>query len=239
MNLPDLRDGVCQLWSARTTQAHDDLLDELDPIERGRLTAYRRQEDRDRFLLGCVIVRRVVGAHLRIESTDVVLDRTCPDCARPHGKVGVVAADPPQVSVSHSGGLVLVAVHRTAAIGVDVERVDPDLDTAGLTDVVLAPEEAEELSSVPAADRARAFTTYWTRKEAVLKATGDGMRAELPGLVVSPPGRAAAVLRWQRHDAEGRIHLQDVGTVAGHVAALANLGEQRVTTASYETDLLR
>lgn len=157
---------------------------------RDRLTAYRRQEDRDRFLLGCATVRRVVGALLGIAPGAVVLDRSCADCGRPHGKVRVVAPHPPELSVSHSGDVVLVAVHRGAPIGVDVERVDPDLDTASLSGFVLSPEEAEVVGSVPAADRTRAFTTYWTRKEAVLKATGDGLGGSCPAW-------------WSRHPAVG------------------------------------
>ncbi|MFC0622619.1 4'-phosphopantetheinyl transferase family protein [Kribbella deserti] len=203
------------------------LIGDLNEVERERLAAYRRTADRNRFVLGCAITRRVVGAYLGVDPADVPLDRTCQDCGKPHGKVRV-AGDPLRLSVSHSGDLVLVAFHRSNEIGVDVEQVNPDLDTSTLASVVLAPEEVEALASVPSAERARAFTTYWTRKEAVLKATGDGMRVELSRLVISSPSSAAKVLRWRRFPAE-HIHLQDIRLPdAGHVAALADLGPKAV-----------
>lgn len=222
-----LRDGDCELWIARTTQAVPGLTEDLNGVERDRLAAYRRTADRDRFALGCAITRRVVGAFLDVDPAKVELDRTCQDCGKPHGKVRV-AGDPLRLSVSHSGDLVLVAFHLGSEIGVDVELVNPDLDGSALASVVLAPEEAEALAAVPAAERARAFTTYWTRKEAVLKATGDGMRAELPSLVISPPRSTARVLHWRRFPVE-HIHLQDIDLGAGHVAALADLGPEAVS----------
>jgi 4'-phosphopantetheinyl transferase len=224
-----LQDGVCQVWTARA-EARPGLEPLLDDVERGRMAAYLRAEDRTRFLLGCAIVRRLLGAHLGIDPAAVPLDRSCPDCSRPHGKVRLRdGADPVQVSVSHSGEYVLVAGHRDAPVGIDVERIDPDLDTRQLAGTVLAPDETSQLDTVPETDRALGFTTYWTRKEALVKATGDGLRSVLAGVVVSGPDQPPALLRWPgREDLIGRVRLHDLPVGAGHVASLAILSERPV-----------
>ena len=90
--------------------------------------------------------------------------RTCPDCDRPHGKP---LLDHPtlHVSTADAGGLAVVAVTDAGPVGVDVERVDA-ARFAGFADVALHPGESGE----PA--------VLWTRKEAVLKATGEGLRTD-------------------------------------------------------------
>ena len=93
------------------------------------MAAYARQEDKDRFLLGCAVTRRVLGIQLMIPPSDVRLDRTCEDCGRPHGKVKVEGM---QLSVSHSGDLIGVAFHPTAPVGLDVEKVDLGIDANAL-----------------------------------------------------------------------------------------------------------
>lgn len=219
-----LGDGVCQVWWARAGSAPDpQLVGVLDDVERTRLAAYLQPKDQARFLLGCAIVRRLLGDHLGIDPAAVPLDRTCPDCGRPHGKVRV-KGDPAQVSVSHSGEYVVVAGHRDAPVGVDVERIDPGLDTRQLAGEVLAADERLLLDSMPEADRARAFTTYWARKEAAVKATGHGLRTDLTSVVVSGPDQPAKLLRWS--GPELRLHDLDAGT--GHVAALAIVGSRPV-----------
>lgn len=218
-----------EVWWAKIGDVRWELIAELDEAERGRLAAYARQEDKDRFLLGCAVTRRVLGIHLMIPPSDVRLDRKCDDCGRPHGKVKVEGM---QLSVSHSGDLIGVAFHPTAPVGLDVEKVDLGIDANSLAVVSLAESETKELTRYEPADRARAFTTYWTRKEAVVKATGDGMRTDLRRLVVSPPDQPAALLEWSGYD--GRVQLDDLEIGSDYAASLAILSTDPVTVNSID-----
>lgn len=222
----DLRDGACQVWWARRTPPPARLLGLLDGVERDRAAAYRRAEDRERFVLGVAVTRGVLGAYLAIPAADVVLDRTCPDCGRPHGKVRLaVEGERVELSVSHSGDLVVVAFHRSAAVGVDVERVDPALDHSELYADVLADGEVAQLGELDPAARPRAFMTYWTRKEAVVKATGEGLSAPSQ-VVVSAPGDDPRLLsRPDRARQVTATRLHDLDPGPGYVAALAVLGD--------------
>jgi 4'-phosphopantetheinyl transferase len=200
----------------------------LDPSERVRFAAYRRAEDRARFLTGTARVRTIYGAELGIDPAAVKLDRACPDCGRPHGKVRLL--DGPsdiEVSVSHSGGWVLVAAYRGHPVGVDIEQVNPDLDHAGLARIALTEAERERLAAEP--DKAASFTTTWARKEAVVKALGEGLRTPLNGFEVSPPHEDARIVAWPRRaDLVARVHLIDLAADTEHRAAVAILGERPV-----------
>lgn len=213
-----------EVWWARVTDSRPGLADDLDGVERGRLAAYARPDDQARFLVACAIVRRAVGAHLSLPPAKVRLDRACPDCTRPHGKVRAIDAEGIHLSVSHSGELIAVAIHPGTPVGVDVEVVDPRIDPDSLATVSLAELEAKELARYEPAERARAFTAYWTRKEAVVKATGDGMRADLRKVIVSPPHEPAALLDWSGYD--GPVQLVDLEAGPDYTAALAVLSSE-------------
>jgi 4'-phosphopantetheinyl transferase len=114
-------------------------------------------------------------------------------------------------NVSHSGELAVVAAGWNRAVGVDVEawRALPDL--AALAARVFAPAERAVLDALAAVDRPAAFFRCWTRKEAFIKATGQGLAQPLDDFVVSlgpgEPARfldiggdAAALARWTLRD---------------------------------------
>ncbi|NDC42415.1 MAG: 4'-phosphopantetheinyl transferase superfamily protein, partial [Chitinophagia bacterium] len=78
-----------------------------------------------------------------------------------------------QFNIAHSGDLVLIAIARMAAVGVDVEWVKPLADAAAIQEATLHPNEINWISTQP--DATIAFYRLWTRKEALLKAAGTGL----------------------------------------------------------------
>ncbi|MEV5968343.1 4'-phosphopantetheinyl transferase superfamily protein [Kribbella sp. NPDC051952] len=172
----------------------------MDEVERGRLAAYVRDEDKARFLLGATLVRRLLAARFSLPPASIVVNRTCPDCGKPHGKV---RTDGAELSVTHAGDLVGVAI-GDHPLGLDVEKVDPGIDIDAVARLTLAPEELRDLSQYNGIEKASVFTTYWTRKEAVVKATGDGLRTDLRTVMV-PDG----------------THLVELAVPPGYLAALA------------------
>jgi 4'-phosphopantetheinyl transferase len=222
-SVPALASGTCQVWWAATADVrpeHDVLLDDSDRQRRARLSLVA---DRQRTTAAWAVARLLLGAATGVPPDRLHVDRTCPGCGAQHGKPRLPGAPDLHVSVSHAGGCVAVAVARGAAVGVDVEAV-VQVDGADLELLVqstLAPEESAALAGRP--DRARAFTICWTRKEAVLKATGQGLSTPLPDLVVSPPDRPPRVLRGIGGGIDAPV-LHDLHPPPGHVAALAVLG---------------
>lgn len=119
-----------QVWWSNLTAADRALAAMLDDRERVRLKSLVRPADQGRFLVGAALVRVAVGAWLDIAPEAVVVDRTCPECGRQHGRPEIrgPGTELPQVSVSHSGVLIVVALAKRP-VGIDVERIDASNDS--------------------------------------------------------------------------------------------------------------
>jgi 4'-phosphopantetheinyl transferase len=225
--VPTLFPGACQVWWVGLDDVrpeHDALLGSVDLERRSRLTL---PADRQRLTAAWVVARVVLGSATGTPPDRLRVDRSCARCGRQHGKPWLPAAPALHISVAHSGSCVVVAVARGTPIGVDVEAV-VELEPAELDLLVgatLAGEERGALAGSAGEDRAHGFTTYWTRKEAVLKATGEGLASPLEELVVSPPSAPPRVLRWRGHEAlVGRLSLHPLHPPPGSIASLAVLG---------------
>jgi 4'-phosphopantetheinyl transferase len=222
------QEGTAEVWWARRQDASARLSGLFDRAERERWAAYRRDADRERFLVGCALAKTVIAARTGQQPAEVSFDRTCRRCGQPHGKPAVRGGDL-EFSVAHSGDLVAVAV-AAAPVGVDVEQLEGrprELgggDPATLARVVLAAEEQAALAAVPASGRARAFLLAWTRKEAVTKATGDGLRVPFSDVVVAADAGPLRLTAWPYPQDPRAVSLHDLDTKPGYVAALAVLG---------------
>ena len=218
--------GAVHVWWARRRDAAPGLERLLDEAEHGRLAAYRRAEDQERFLAGCALAKTVLGRYLGRDPGSIRLDRTCPRCGKPHGKPRLLddGTSELELSVSHAGDQVAVAVAAGARVGVDVELLERRLRPIELASVALAPEEAEGVAALAEEERVRAFLVYWTRKEAATKAVGLGLEIPLRGVRVSAPAEPPRLLAWEHGVAPEDVVLADLAAPDRHVAALAVVG---------------
>ena len=147
------------------------LLASLAPAECQRLDALRQLADRERFLRGRAALRLLLGAWLALPPAAVPIE------ASPHGKPHCPGG--PAFNISHSGDLILLALHPSRPVGVDVEQARPDLDWRPIARRVLPAAEAETLERLAAGGESSAaadgFLRAWCRLEAGLKARGLGL----------------------------------------------------------------
>ena len=141
----------------------------LGARELERLARFRQAADRERFLLGRGGLRWLLGTLLDCPAAELPLS------VGSHGKPELRGG--PQFNISHSGDLVLLAVHRQLPIGVDVEQQRPDLDWEAIARRVLPARELQALRQLPPQRRAAGYLRAWCRLEAKLKARGDGFSA--------------------------------------------------------------
>ncbi|MGW0576022.1 4'-phosphopantetheinyl transferase family protein [Streptomyces sp. NPDC002920] len=181
---------------ARLGDAHDRLLNLLDPVERARHDATVSPAERGRFLVGVALSRVLLAERLGVPPAGVPLRRVCPHCGGPHGKPRLAVPSPYGFSVTHSGELIGVALCEGAEVGLDVEDADAPLDVEAAARTALSAAELAALHSRPPAERRAAFLRTWTRKEAVLKALGVGLRVPLRELELTPPDQPPAVVSW-------------------------------------------
>jgi 4'-phosphopantetheinyl transferase len=175
--------GKAHVWWADLAMVGPRHVDLLDPVERARRARYRRPADADRFTLGAALLRLVAAEATGTDPAAVAVARHCPTCDLPHGRPTVAGV---HVSVSHTGERVAVAITTAGPVGVDVEAiaaVAPDLG-----EHVLGPDEAVA--------GPRDFYTYWVRKESVVKATGDGLRVRLSGVLVGRPDEPPRLIAY-------------------------------------------
>jgi 4'-phosphopantetheinyl transferase len=168
--------------------------------DRDHVNRLRRPDDRQRTLLGRGVLRLVLGAWLGLDPAALRF------AAGPHGKPQLLhpglstpqgkmpQGKMPQFNISHSGDLILLAFHASAPVGVDVERLQPDLDWRPIARRCLAPAQVESLLALPPAEAASAFVECWCALEAGLKARGVGLAqaSEVQALAIEPQLR-----RWR------------------------------------------
>jgi 4'-phosphopantetheinyl transferase len=210
--IPPLAPGQCQIWWAEPTSSR--LVTTLTPAERDRAAEFRHEEDRARYVVAHALARHVLAAQTGIPAPALAFSTRCDHCGAMHGKPRL---DPPlgapDFSIAHSGQRVLLAVAH-ATVGVDVEAIRP---------------LGEELSLriLSAADRSAALLRYWTRKEALLKATGHGLAISPHRLTVTAPAQPAALVAWAAAPPlAAEVHLQDLNPGPDHVGCLAILGSR-------------
>jgi 4'-phosphopantetheinyl transferase len=139
-----------------------------------------------------------------------------------HGKPRLGPSLPPlEFNLSHSEELGLLAVTRDRSVGVDVEHVRDLPDAISIADTHFTTAEAKRLRSLPPPERRAAFFRYWTRKEAVIKAGGEGLGRALDSFDVDgAPGSTPEVMRWV-DESPGKTEwlLRDLPSPAGYAAA--------------------
>ena len=158
----------------------------LTPDEATRHARFIRTIDHRAFVVARALVRMTLSAYAPIRPRDWRFD------TNQHGCPSVIAAQAgtPRLAfnLSHTDGLVALAVTRGRLVGVDVERVDRVVrdDIAGR---FFAPSEVRDLRALPAAAQPRAFFEYWTLKEAYIKARGMGLAIPLAdfAFTLAPP----------------------------------------------------
>jgi 4'-phosphopantetheinyl transferase len=187
----------------------------LDVDEKQRARRFHFKKDQDRFIAARGLLRILLGRYLQCAPSEprFALGR--------NGKPEL--ASPPvkslQFNVSHSGSLALYAFSIEMPVGVDVEQVRPDVDAESIARKHFSSGEVQALLDLPAEQRIDAFFRCWTRKEAFIKARGDGILFGLKNFTVSVMPDAPALLDVQGDDVS-RWSMSDVSPGAEYKAAI-------------------
>jgi 4'-phosphopantetheinyl transferase len=200
----------------------------LSDDERARAARFVFERDARRFVVARSALRTILGGYLGLEPGHLTFS---------YGAYGKPALDGDSAgltfNLSHSGEVAVVAAGWGRALGVDVEQWRPLPDLAALAARSFAPRERAALDALPERERPPAFFRCWTRKEAFIKATGEGLAHALEAFVVTltadEPARfldidgdPAALARWTLHDLQ---------PPSGYAGALVTEGPVRTVQA--------
>ena len=184
--------------------------------EQCRADRFRFERDRSRYIVGRALLRGLLAGYLETAPWE------------PEFQYGQfrkpMLRDGPWFNLSHSGPIALYAFTSTGEIGIDVELDNADFARERIAEQFFSPAEVSVLRSLPPELQPRAFLTCWTRKEAFIKARGDGLSLALDSFDVTlAPGIPPALLRtgWSIEE-PAQWCLEDVSDPqTGYIAAVA------------------
>lgn len=192
----------------------------LTPDERARAEAYHFQHDRERFIAARGALRTILARYLRITP-----EQLCFTYSR-YGKPTLLEAMNGRglrFNISHSHEMALCAVTRGREVGVDVEFIREDFASMDIAGRFFSQGEVAALRALPPGAQTPAFFNCWTRKEAYIKARGEGLSHPLDSFTVSViPGAPARLLSTKNDPQEGSHWcLHELAAGAGYMAAIA------------------
>jgi 4'-phosphopantetheinyl transferase len=195
----------------------------LSSDELTRASRFHFSRDRERFLAGRALLRIILAGYLATDPNSLRFSysqKEKPSLGPPHADSKLM------FNVSHSGGVALLAFTRGREVGVDVEQVRSDFELEAIARRFFSAHEQDQLAAVPAEEKPAAFFRCWTRKEAYIKATGDGLSLPLSQFDVSlDAGEQNALLATRLDAAEKSCWLlRDVPSGPGYIAALCIRG---------------
>lgn len=177
-----LASGQADVWylavdGEKDAGAHDRWWRLLSQAERERASRFVSPADRDRFVLAHAALRIVLSHYTGIAPARLNF------AANAYGRPELVTSvEEPRLrfNLSHTHGLIAVAVCRRYYIGVDVEcALGPSENLLDVAARFFSPLETAVLGRLPSGERGRRFLQIWTLKEAYVKARGLGLSMPL------------------------------------------------------------
>ena len=176
--------GRVDVWSVRLDEparTGSEILT-LSPDEIARANRFHFEKDRIHFTRCRSALRDLLAGYLAIPAADIRFEYLT------SGKPQLAAEQNPsalQFNVSHSANMALIAVGSEHRLGVDIEKIRGDVDTSALAERFFSLRERAGLQALPDHLRVPGFFACWTRKEAFLKATGEGLSFPLEDFSVT------------------------------------------------------
>jgi 4'-phosphopantetheinyl transferase len=201
----ELRENEVHIWRA-PLDAEAAFLNRfaahLTVEEKGRADRFVFARDREHFVVGRGILRELLGRYLDRPPASLSIHKAPREKPYLSEEPGI-----PRLcfNVSHSHGLAVYSFALEREVGIDVELVRPDFASEEIAERYFSLRELEELRTLPSKHRAEGFFLCWTRKEAYIKARGEGLQIPLESFSVSlTPGQPEKLestdsSRWTLH----------------------------------------
>ena len=170
----------------------------LSADESGRATRFHFSAGRQHYIVAHGVLRDLLARYLHCEPSQ--LDFSTNDYGKP-----ALVGHKLEFNLSHSGDFALIAITQECKVGVDVERIRPELERESIARRFFSPNEVSELMALALEQRKMAFFNAWTRKEAYIKAQGMGLSLPLDSFDVSLTPNEPAILRATRPNARAAL----------------------------------
>ena len=197
MQLPSLDAQEIHVWSTALAASPEALAQHralLSDEEKTRADRFLLPRVRERFTVARAMLRRLLSAYV---SSDPAALRFA---YAAHGKPYLAHHSGLGFNLSHADGTAVIAIASQREIGIDIEATTREVDVLGVARRVFSPDEITHLTALAPQERLGAFFSLWTRKEAYIKARGDGFSYPTRSFSVSHlPGDQDALLCDERN----------------------------------------
>lgn len=219
---PTIKPGQVDVWRIPLENAHLDpevLFENISSNEQARAQRFRFPIHRQRFIHAHAGLRNILSRYLGLPAERLDFNHNA------YGKPELSLEDGGDwlsFNLSHSHSLALVAVSVKRALGVDIEQIRVDLADEKIAQRFFSAREIVDFQSLPEDQRSQAFFACWTRKEAFIKAQGQGLSMPLDAFDVSLlPGEPARIIQTRPDPAQAlQWNLYSLCPGAGYIGAL-------------------
>jgi 4'-phosphopantetheinyl transferase len=215
----DASPGPC-IWQLNLDELDDDPL-LLSAAERERAARFVRACDARRYVQAHCALRRLVAAAVGTAPERLEFLTTAA------GKPTLVSTSGFDFSLSHSGPLAMIATSDARRVGVDIERRRDITDLNGVAGAIMSARERHTFEKTQPQQQRSVFFDLWTRKEALLKATGSGFLDDPRTLELDVDAEVASVefaqTRWT-------VAQLDAGPDAAAAVAIEDVAGEGVAT---------
>ena len=197
-----------------------ELFNLLSADERQRADKFHFEKDRSRFIIRRAILRMLLGEYLNA----------------PPGELGFIYNnfDKPSLAfnteiyfnASSSNNVGIVAIMLNARIGIDVELIDAQFPKLEIAERYFSTDEVRAIHDLQPELQTAVFFDCWTKKEAFVKAVGDGMSHPLPNMVISSEKWASFLVNATSVETEG-WNVTSFIPEKNYIASLAYEGKER------------
>lgn len=163
----------------------------LSADEVARAERFTFPRDHNDFIVGRGMLRALLGRYLGVSPSNISIQKGVRE--KPYVAIGS-GESPLHFNVSHSHGLAMYAFALHGQVGIDVEKLRPEFATEKIATQFFSTSEQNDLLRLSQESRVQGFFNCWTRKEAYVKATGQGLHIPLGSFDVSLiPGNLPAL----------------------------------------------
>jgi len=220
---PNLKKNEPHLWKIRVSDFNDKInyfSNLLSVDEKKRAQKFRFEKDRNCYIIARGCLRLLLSRYCKIESGKIQFyySKNNKPYIKDHSNI--------KFNVSHSKDVIIIGFNLDHEIGVDVEKVDLKINYKEIATSFFSQEEITELMGLSDAYRAQGFFNCWTRKEAFIKALGDGLSFPLDQFAVNLSSIKYANLvatKWDPNE-KSKWFLQPFSPFKNYIGAIAIKG---------------